>query len=128
MKFVVLIGLVILSGCSYSTRQDVDQFVSVNKGHIKPEDVSVFADCLMDGFRQLNIMLTAVTPRKETRANGYRVETTIENKLLIMSADVLNDGKVELFEYKNSHSLFGVWSTEGEKEAFKNCLNQHKKQ
>ncbi len=127
MKFIVLIGLLILSGCSYSTRQDIDQFVSVNKGYIKPADVSVFADCLMDGFSQLNIMLTAVTPRKETRANGYRVETTIEHKLLIMSADVINDGKVELFEYKNSHSLFGVWSTKGEKEAFEHCLTKYKK-
>ena len=123
---ILLVTILFLSGCALVTRLDEDQFDSIQSGQINSSKVPAFVDCLMDGFGKLNIALTTAVPKQTQRANGFRVETYVDNKLLIMSADVFYDGKVELFEQKNSHSLFSVWSTEGEKTAFDQCLKKYK--
>ncbi|MEQ1622772.1 MAG: hypothetical protein ABL919_15305, partial [Methylococcales bacterium] len=91
---------------------------------ISPTDVPAFVDCVMDGFSRLNLALTTASSKQTKRTDGYRVETYSNNRLIV-SADVLNSGNVELFEQKAAHGLFDVWSTNGELTTFDRCLKKY---
>lgn len=69
--------------------------------------------------------------RQQRRTDGYRVETDgyrVElvnpNVGTILSADIFDDGRAELFEWSKA----GLISTADERKGFASCLDKHKAQ
>ncbi|MCU8031782.1 hypothetical protein L5M51_18780 [Shewanella sp. SM73] len=123
MKKALLILLVAsLTACSSPTRTDTDEFSVILSGNIVPDKVAHFVDCLTDGFNKAHWGGVNFEVRQSTRATGFRVETyTGTMNYLLMSADVINDGNVALYE----SSAAALINTTGEVEAFKGCLKQY---
>ncbi len=120
MKKIILgLSLGMLFGCtSAPTRQDVEEFESLMTGSIAPSSVLDFTSCLHDGFSQAHAILSDIDTKQQIRSDGYRVETFAGGRILVISADVLNSGHVELWE----SSAAALVNTSGEREAFTSCL------
>jgi len=115
----VSLSMFILVGCAAPTRSDPSAFTSLQIGKIPNSSIPAFADCLLDGFNSAHSILTNITIRQQRRTNGYRVEA-LTNSALLVSADVLDNGHVELFE----SSTAALINTSGERNAFASCLTQ----
>lgn len=125
MKNIIiwLLSITVLSGCSSApTRDDHDEFRSLSKGIISHKSTLNFATCLYDGFLKSHSMLTNVETKQQIRPDGYRIETYAGGYILIMSADILKNGHVELWE----SSAAALINTTGEQEVFSSCLNEFK--
>lgn len=108
----------LLAGCvAAPTRSEPDEFKSLQRGRVPATSVAAFTDCLMDGFGSAHFALTNLSTRQQRRTDGYRVET-VANGSILVSADVLESGLVELFE----SSTAALINTVGEREAFSKCL------
>lgn len=115
----LLSAIALLSACvSPMTRSDnPEAFKSVAGGSISPREVGAFADCVLDGFDKAHFIMTNARARQQRRSNGIRVETVAGNSTL-MSADVLDDGRVDLKESVAAALI----NTSGERAAFQTCL------
>lgn len=100
-----------------SRSSHADDFVLLKAGRVDPAKTQAVADCLHDGFAGAHGIFTNSAARINRRAVGYRVETVAGGALVIMSADVMDDGTVELYESKNAALI----NTRGEREAFEAC-------
>jgi hypothetical protein len=76
----------------------------------------------MDGFDASSLMLTNVSVRQQRRAERYRVETLTHSSVLL-SADVFDNGRVELYE----SSAAALINLSGERKAFADCLSRFRK-
>lgn len=120
-KALLILIAASLTACSSPTRTDTDEFKVILSGNVMPDKVPYFVDCLTDGFNKAHWGGVNIEVRQSNRATGVRVETyTGTMNYLIMSADVMNDGKVALYE----SSAAALINTTGEVEAFKGCLTQ----
>jgi len=118
---IVLIAslILVLAGCASPTRDDVKEFSSLNRGKIPNYMVPLFASCLNNGFINAQSVWRNIDVRMENVSNGMRVETFAGGtSMLIISADVLNTGHVELLK----SSAGSLISTSGEQDVFSNCL------
>ena len=124
MKKLLIVSLIIiLTSCAAPTRTEIDEFFVVDSDTIPAEKVPYFIDCLTDGFNKAHSGLTNFEVRQSSRAAGYRIETyTGSMNYLLVSADVFNNGKVVL----NESSSAVLINTNGEKQAFANCLVKFK--
>jgi hypothetical protein len=119
-RYVTLVLALLLAGCaSAPTRTDADAFKSLQSGRIPPSSVPAFTDCVMDGFSSAHYAITNVSARQQRRTDGYRVEATT-NGILLVSADILESGRVELLE----SSAAALINTNGERQAFSKCLDR----
>jgi hypothetical protein len=108
----------LLAGCvAAPTRTDPGAFKSLHAGRVPVSSVGGFTDCLMDGFNSAHSVLTNVSIRQQRRSDGYRVEA-MTNSAVLVSADILENGRVELLE----SSAAALINTMGEREAFSKCL------
>lgn len=75
----------------------------------------------MDGFQTAH-PLTHMNVRQQRRSNGFRVESFagMGSGMLMMSADVLDDGHVELWE----SDAAALINTRGERSVFAACLRK----
>ena len=100
------------------TRSTPEAFKLMQEGVVPTSEVPAFADCLLDGFDRSHFMPTNVAARQQRRSDGYRVETLVDGRLILMSADVFEDGRVQLFEAKAAKWV----NTSGERKVFAQCL------
>lgn len=122
-RIIWLLSIMILSGCSSApTRADRDEFKSLSQGIISPESTLNFATCIYDGFLKSHSMLTNIETKQQIRPDGYRIETYSGGYILIMSADILKNGHVELWE----SSAAALINTTGERKTFSLCLDEFK--
>lgn len=120
--FSTFFGVVVISACtSGPTRTDEDAFSLLKEGRIATTSVQAFSDCLLDGFDKAHFMLTKVTSRQQRRSNSYRVETLAGGRILLISADVFDDGRVVLSESKSAALI----NTSGERSAFEQCFGKY---
>ena len=112
--------LLLLSACSVPTRVNTEAFKLVHEGRVPPKSTQAFTDCLMDGFDEAHFTYTNVAIRQQRRSDSYRVEEFM-NSGLIVSADVFDDGRVQLFESVVADFIY----TSREREAFAKCLMQY---
>ena len=118
---ILLASLILCSiaACTAPTRADPSAFSLIQKGKIQVSDIQDFTACVMDGFGESHFILTNITVRQQRRPNGYRVEA-LTNSSLLISADILDSGQVELFE----SSTAALINTSGERAAFSACLER----
>ena len=64
-------------------------------------------------------MLTNISVRQQRRTERYRVETMTRSSVLL-SADVFDNGRVELYE----SSAAALVNLSGERKAFDDCLSR----
>lgn len=116
-----LLALVmVLAGCAAApTRDEPAEFKLMGSGQVPAAQLGNFSDCMMDGFDKAHTMPTAFRARKVQRSNLTRVESMLDNSIA-MSADIHNDGRVELYE----SSIASLVNLTGEKKAFAACLEQ----
>ncbi|MBZ2207197.1 hypothetical protein [Massilia soli] len=121
------VGLVLafslLAGCQTTyTRADAKHFKSLASARIPSAAVPAFADCVLDGFQAGQPLLATTNVRQQRRSAGFRVETFAGHGsgMIIVSADIEDDGSVQLWESDAAMLL----STRGEREAFSQCLKQ----
>lgn len=121
---LMLLGLsVALAGCTAApTRDNHEEFESKASGNIPTDRVLDFSSCVYDGFTRSHSMMTSVDTRQQVRPEGYRVETFAGGHILLMSADILNTGKVELWE----SSAAALIDTSEERNTFSSCLHMYK--
>ena len=110
----------LLSACAGPTRLNTEAFKLLQEGRVTPQSSHAFADCLLDGFDKAHFMLTDATIRQQRRSDSYRVESLAGGRILFVSADVFDDGRVQLFESTSA----GLINTSGERESFGRCLKQ----
>jgi hypothetical protein len=111
----------LLSSCaSAPTRADAEAFSLLAEGQIAPAQVQAFASCLLDGFDKAHFMLSNVTSRQQRRFDSYRVETLSGGRILLVSADAYDSGRVALNESKAAALI----DTSGERDAFAQCLSK----
>jgi len=77
-------------------------------------------DCLLDAFGRAHWALTNTRVSQQRRTEGARVETYTGNMLLV-SADVMDDGKVSLTEMSTAKFI----NTQGERAGFAACLARY---
>lgn len=121
---IVPLSLVVLlfSACSAApTRDDASAFKLLQEGKVQPKSTQVFADCLLDGFDKAHYMLTNSTSRQQRRSDSYRVETLGGGRMITVSADVFDDGRVLLHESRSAALI----NTTGQRDAFQKCLSQY---
>ena len=115
--------LALLSACAAGpTRTEPERFTLLHEGKISPSNVTLFAECLLDGFDKSHFMFTNATSRQQRRTDSFRVETLAGGRLIMISADVFDDGRVQLLEAKEA----ALVNTSGEREAFVECLGRYK--
>ena len=113
---------ILLSACvSGRSLSEPEKFKLLREGQVPVSSVSAFADCLLDGFDKAHFVLTNSTARTQRRSDSYRVETLSGGRLLKISVDVFDDGRVQLFEAKAA----ALVNTSGERDAFEKCLEQY---
>ena len=119
-KWIGVAAVLTLTGCVHAPpRSDTTAYESLQKGTIRVERVQAFTDCVTDGFAQSHFITTNASSRQMRRTDGYRVETYNRVGILV-SADIFDDGRVELLEGKVAKFI----NTSGERDAFKKCLAQ----
>lgn len=90
--------LLALAGCTTPTRIDVDQFKSKFSGRIGTKDIPAFRGCVVDGFNPLqSYFYHPRLTRQQQLSSVSRIETLFGDGLLV-SVDIHEDGRVELFE------------------------------
>ena len=104
-----------------ATRADVNKFKLLNSGQIDPKSVPAFVTCLNDGFTKAHWSITHIETKQQRRPNGWRVETYIQGRMLCVSADVLDTGRVELWKCRDSVLI----NTSGEVDTFAACLAKY---
>ena len=122
MRTAVVIALACaLAGCvTAPTREDVSAFKVIREGNVPSAAVQPFANCLLDGFSRAHWVLTNIAVSQQVRGTFQRIETRTGARMLLVSADVHNDGRVQLLE----SSTAALINTAGEREAFDRCLEQ----
>lgn len=120
---LLFISILILTACVASNRRtDPKAFQSKQTGRIDKKDVPAFTDCVMDSFSQSHFIMTGFNVKQQRRTDGYRVETfSGGGSMIIMSADIFDDGRVELFEAEAAALI----NTQGECAAFSECLKKY---
>lgn len=120
--FAPTLASLLLIGCmSTPNRSDVDAFFVVKEGRVDPKTAQVFASCLLDGFDKSHLILTDITHRQQRRADSFRVESLAGGTILIVSADVFDDGRVVLNESKTAALI----NTTGQRKTFETCLQKY---
>ena len=123
-------ALSFLVGCApLPTRNDGDAFKAKARGTVRKADAALFMDCVIDGFnRTENAIRHDIKTTQQRRSSGYRVERrwNLNQSLLIVSADISDDGTVELFENIKLSSIAPFASNKEEVFAFEVCLNKYK--
>jgi hypothetical protein len=118
LSFVVLL----FSACGAApTREDTSAFKLLREGSVQPKSTQAFADCLLDGFDKAHYMLSNNTSRQQRRSDSYRVESLAGGRILLVSADIFDDGRVLLHESTSAALI----NTTGERESFQKCLSQY---
>lgn len=120
----VSLSLVVLlfSACGAApTREDKSAFRLLQEGKVQPKSTQAFADCLLDGFDKAHSMLSNNTSRQQRRSDAYRVDSLAGGRILIVSADIFDDGRVQLHEGTSAALI----NTTGERDAFQKCLSQY---
>ena len=123
VPFVVLIiFMCFLTACvTAPSRSNRSAFELVQEGYVSDKNTLAFSDCLIDGFDKTSFVFTTASVRQQRRAEGYRVEV-ITNSAILVSADIHDSGKVELFESE----VTALISTEKERSVFAECLKRYK--
>jgi hypothetical protein len=119
----VTLAVGFVTGCAGPTRSsDPAAFTLLQSGQIQSTEIAAFTDCVMDGFNDANgNIFWRTSVRQQKRADGFRVETFDESSTsLMMSADVLNNGRVSLHESVTA----ALVNTSKEREAFSKCLKR----
>lgn len=123
-KLLLLLAASMLGGCAATVNSPVasrtsnpEKFILLKTGKIDPAKVQAVSDCIHDGFAGSHGVFTNFTFRMNRRAAGYRIETTAGGAIVLVSADVMDDGTVELRESKDA----GLINTKGERDAFAKC-------
>lgn len=121
---LVLIIAIVLSACAGAGSRDVaGDFISINGGQISKANVLEFVECVSDKFRDRQIGLDVnLLNRQQRRNNGYRVELVTNSTGLAISADIFDDGRVELFERTTAIRT----RLEDERKGFAICLDKYK--
>ena len=122
IKTLLLALTIVLTGCSAQPTRDnnPDHFILLAQGRINSEDNSLFIDCLLNEFASSYSVLSNRETKQQWRSDVRRVEVYIAGNSLSISADVFNDGRVKLFESKNSALI----NTRGQRTAFNKCIDK----
>lgn len=125
--FVAVVAAVLLSGCSTPTRTDVDQFKLVFSGKINSKDVSLFSECVLEGFDPLQSV--GYNPRhiqQLRRGTNSRIDSRVSNNAVLwVSVDINDNGHVELFETTVFQGP--ILSKQPEYDVFNFCLKKYEK-
>jgi len=120
IPYIAGLYFTVVAGCSAGpTRADLDGFKLLQKGQVPVEHTQAFTDCLMDGFNKAHWTMTNTNIRQQRRAECYRVESLVNSSILV-SADIFDDGRVQLLESKNAVLI----NTTGERKAFADCVSR----
>ena len=125
MKLVALLAIsaLLLLGCAKS-RNVAGDFEQVLAGSVPQKNVPVFLDCVTDQFRDRTLGLgVTILHRQQRRSNGYRVELVNDEIGPMLSADIYDDGQVELYET----TYFSRFRVKTEREGFAACLAKFQK-
>jgi hypothetical protein len=114
--------IITLSGCSVGpTRADnPDAFKVLLEGKVQPAKVSAFTDCVLDGFDKSRLLQTRISYRQQRRADSYRVEALAGGRILLISVDAFDNGRVVF----NESTSAGLINTSGEREIFLRCAKK----
>ncbi len=121
---IIPLSLVVLlfSACTAApTREDASAFKLLLEGKVLPKSSQAFADCLLDGFDKAHFRLTSVSSRQQRRSDSYRVESLAGGRVIVISADIFDDGRVLLHE----STAAALINTTGERDSFEKCLSQY---
>lgn len=121
-NILVPIVAAFLSACA-TNRDTPSDYERINSGKVPSSSVSFFRDCVSDKFRDrvAGIGVTWLN-RQQRRSDGYRVELVSQDTGALISADIFEDGRVELFE---TTYLVRI-RLQDEREGFARCLSKYK--
>src|SRR5262245_45081828 len=123
MKRTIVAALLVCGCMTPVSRQNPADWETVQTGYISPTQVQSFTDCLMDGFGKAHVVSGNYPVRQERRTDGYRVETQAGANYILVSADIMFDGSVALYE---SRIFPATWNDlSGERAAFADCLQRY---
>jgi hypothetical protein len=120
--FISTSALVLLAGCAHNRETPTD-FERVSATSVPTKHLPAFIDCVSDKFRdQVAGIGVSWTNRQQRRSNMYRVELFSDDLGPLLSADIYDDGRVELFE-----TTYPVRTRLGDERAgFAACMEKYK--
>lgn len=119
--FVTLLtSLLAACGVTPTTRADPSAYELVQRGQIPPLSTQLFTDCVMDGFDGAHRLQSDILVRQQRRVEAYRVEAFFTGYLLLLSADIFDNGRVELFRITTTTLI----PTLELRKAFAGCLDR----
>jgi hypothetical protein len=118
----VLLSALACAGCvTAPTRDDASAFKVRRDGSVPPAAAQSLSDCLLDGFGRAHFALTNINVSQQVRGKVQRIETRT-NGILLISADVHEDGRTQLLESSAAKFI----DTTGEIQAFDACLAKYR--
>jgi hypothetical protein len=96
--FCAAIFVALLAGCAAPSLrgEHEDRFKFRAAGAIPPDKVLAFLECVQDGLTAEQRYIHAMVYQTR-RVNGYRIDLKTD-KYILLSADVLEDGRTQLLE------------------------------
>ena len=111
-------------GCtSAPTRvSNPEKFNLLKTGEVKKENMMNFKDCLIKGFEVKNRIAYNVKTRLKHRPDGYRIDSVGGDLYLLLSVDLFNSGKTQLYRAQNSE----LTDLSQQIHSYDNCLDKYK--
>lgn len=99
IRVLATAGLVALLGACATNRGNPDDYERVSSGTFDQAKIQQFADCANDAFSDRTIGLGVVLFNREQRRTGMRRIELVGNEVgPMLSADIWDDGRYELYE------------------------------
>lgn len=97
---LLFVAAILTTSCATPTRTDADKFRSRSVGSISTDHTAAFGDCILDGFNPLQgTVFNQRSVKQQRRSTGIRIDILVAaGTILLVSVDVNNDGRIELFE------------------------------
>lgn len=122
-KLLFAVFVLVLAGCVSPRVRGVDgDYSQIASGKVQVVNLPVFRDCVSDAFHDRRFVGVQFKNRQTRRADHLRIELVDEDLGPLLSADIYDDGRVELFEI----NVFAKYRHKDATEGFNRCLTRFK--
>lgn len=123
IRFILLAAMAaFFVGCA-TNRDEPGAYEKVSAGAISVSNLSRFRDCVSDSFKDRTAGLGVMfMNRWQRRHEGYRIELVGNETGPLLSADIFDDGRYELYET----TRFVRIRVQDERERFAQCVDRFK--
>ena len=120
-QILLIVAALSLAGC-VGTRNAEGEYLSIARGQVPIKSLAPFTACTNEVLQDMQYGASVFFNRQTKRERGIRIDLNSPVVGTILSADIFDNGDVELFEWKRAKFI----PTDAQLQGFKKCLSQYK--